>query len=425
MASGTVATNQWSSLTGGGILTITDGSYSLPGLTDVNSSSLYAEGGATLSLPNLSTYTATDNTTFEATGVNSVLNLSALTSLGSMSDIWHAEALAGGTLNLSGLATIDQPNESVVIDAEGSGSQLNLSALTSFIGGGTSGFAVTTSGTALASSLTSFTDVQITLDGTGTVATNQWSSLTGGGILTITDGSYSLPGLTDVNSSSLYAEGGATLSLPNLSTYTATDNTTFEATGTNSVLDLSGLTSLGSMSDIWHAEALAGGTLNLSGLATIDQPNENVVIDAEGSGSQLNLSALTSFIGGGTSGFAVTTSGTALASSLTSFTDVQITLDGTGTVATNQWSSLTGGGILTITDGSYSLPGLTDVNSSSLYAEGAVGQRSVYRTCPHTPRPTTPLLRRRERTACSTCPASRAWGACRTFGMPKPWPAAH
>ncbi len=226
-----------------------------------------------------------------------------------MSDIWHAEALAGGTLNLSGLATIDQPNENVVIDAEGSGSQLNLSALTSFIGGGTSGFAVTTSGTALASSLTSFTDVQITLDGTGTVATNQWSSLTGGGILTITDGSYSLAGLTDVNSSSLYAESGELL-LPNLSSYNETDNTTFEATGVDSVLDLSGLTTLGSMSNVWHAEALAGGSLNLSGLSTINQPNENATDHRHGSGSQLDLSALTSLYRRRQLDFVVTGSGT-------------------------------------------------------------------------------------------------------------------
>ncbi len=99
--------------------------------------------------------------------MNSVLNLSALTSLVSMSDIWHAEALAGGTLNLSGLAAIDQPNENVQLEANGSASQLNLSALTSFTGGGgSSTFVVTGSGVVVDPNLTSFSNVAITTDPT-------------------------------------------------------------------------------------------------------------------------------------------------------------------------------------------------------------------------------------------------------------------
>ena len=69
-------------MTGGSSLTVTGGSYSLAGLTNVNGSSLYAESGGSLTLPNLTSYTETDNTTFEATGTGSTLNLSALTTLG-------------------------------------------------------------------------------------------------------------------------------------------------------------------------------------------------------------------------------------------------------------------------------------------------------------------------------------------------------
>ena len=72
---------------------------------------------------------------------------------------------------------------------------------------------VTDSGTVLASNLTTFSDVHITLDGTGTIATSQWSSLTGGSSLTVTGGSYSLAGLTNVNGSSLYAESGGSSGL--------------------------------------------------------------------------------------------------------------------------------------------------------------------------------------------------------------------
>ena len=126
-----------------------------------------------------------------------------------MSNYWQADALAGGTVNLSGLTTINEPNANVEFTADGSGSQLNLSALTSFTGMAAAPRSGHHSATVLASNLTAFSGVQITLDGTGTIATSQWSSLTGGSSLTVTGGSYSLAGLTDVNGSSLYAEGGA------------------------------------------------------------------------------------------------------------------------------------------------------------------------------------------------------------------------
>ena len=365
---GVVATSQWVSLTGGGSLTVTGGSYSFPDLTDVSGSSLVAEGGATLSLPNLTTYTQGGNATFEATGANSLLNLSALATVGSLFG-WTVDALAGGTVNLSGLSTIDDPGANLHFGANGTGSQLNLSALTSYTGSNDSDLAVTGSGTVMASSLTAFSGVQITLDGTGVVATSQWVSLTGGGSLTVTGGSYSFPDLTDVSGSSLVAEGGATLSLPNLTTYTQGGNATFEATGVNSLLNLSALTTVGSLFG-WTVDALAGGTVNLSGLSTIDDPGANLHFGANGTGSQLNLSALTSYTGSNDSDLAVTGSGTVMASSLTAFSGVQITLDGTGVVATSQWVSLTGGGSLTVTGGSYSFPDLTDVSGSSLVAEG-------------------------------------------------------
>ena len=110
--------------------------------------------------------------------------------------------------------------------------------MTSFTGGGgDSVFVVTDSGTVQASLLTSFSDVNITLDGTGTLATSQWSTLAGGSSLTVTGGSYNLAGLTNANNSSLYAQSGGSLALPNLTSYNETDSTVFEATGSGSTLN--------------------------------------------------------------------------------------------------------------------------------------------------------------------------------------------
>ena len=71
--------NSWQQFTDGS-LTVNDGSYSLPNLTDVDGSSLYAESGGSISLPALTSY-ASNGTTFEANGTNSVLAVSSLTTV--------------------------------------------------------------------------------------------------------------------------------------------------------------------------------------------------------------------------------------------------------------------------------------------------------------------------------------------------------
>ena len=176
--------------------------------------------------------------------------------------------------------------------------------------------------------------------------------------ITVTGGSYSLAALTDVDGSSLYAQNGDTLlrcptcpAIPKptirpLRQQGSTARSTFPPSAT-----------LGDMSNYWHAEALAGGTVNLSGLTTIDEPNAGVQFTSNGSGSQLNLPALTSFTGdGGSSTFVITgVAPTVSASRLTTFSDVQTLPGRHGSVATSQWSTLTGGGSLTVTGGSYSL----------------------------------------------------------------------
>ena len=77
---------------------------------------------------------------------------------------------------------------------------------------------------------------------------------------------------------------------------------------------------------------------------------------------------MTSFNSGGNA-LAVTNSGSVLDASLVTLNGVDVTLDGTGTLATDQWATLIGGSI-TVTHGTYSLPGLTNVNNSSITISG-------------------------------------------------------
>ncbi len=113
----------------GVVLTVT-------GTTTDSGGSLFAEGGATLSLAQLTGYTGNGGTTtLEATGTGSTLKLANLASVTQTANAYQNqtqfEALAGGTVTLSGLHTIN--TGTVVLEADGASSVLNVSNLTSFV----------------------------------------------------------------------------------------------------------------------------------------------------------------------------------------------------------------------------------------------------------------------------------------------------
>ncbi len=297
--------SSWKSFTGGSLTVV--GSYNLPSLTDVDGSSLYVENGATLSLPNLTSY-ASNGSSFQADGTGSVLDVSALTTL-TQQGSWQVYATGGGTVKLTGLS----------------------GTLTS-----TKGIAFTDSGTLLDNNLTTLDGVSVYLAGSDSQVASSWTSFSGG-LLNVAS-SYSLPNLTDVDGSRLYAGNGATLSLPKLTSYNS-NGTFFQADGTGSVLDVSALTTL-TQQGSWQVYATGGGTVKLTGL----------------SGS-LNS----------TQGIYLTDSGTLLDSNLTSLVGVTVYLAGSDPQVASSWKSFTGGSLTVV--GSYSLPNLTDVDGSNLYVE--------------------------------------------------------
>ncbi len=131
----------------------------------------------------------------------------------------------------------------------------------------------------------------MTLDGTGTIATSQWQSLTDGG-LDITGGDYSpasggsggpFASLDAINGSMLIVSGGGSLTLPKVTSYQPlVDDYLFDqygnvflATGTGSTLDLPALASISESGTTYdytplQIEASGGGTVELRG-ARVDQ----------------------------------------------------------------------------------------------------------------------------------------------------------
>ena len=182
-------------------------------------------------------------------------------------------------MTLSALKTIN--TGTVILESDGTGSVLNVSALTSFTeanGWTDSTLQASNGGTVEDSALATLSSVNLTIAGPG-------ENLT-------------LGGLTSFTSGNITVSGGATLSLPGITSYTGNGGTTtLEATGTGSVLTLANLSSVTEGSNTYQAqtqfEALAGGTVTLSALKTIN--TGTVVLESDGTGSVLNVSALTSF----------------------------------------------------------------------------------------------------------------------------------
>ncbi len=353
--SGTIDVGDLSTFAGG---TIADsgGSLSLPALADADSttfqigggtamtlttltqadgSSLEVSGGASLTLPDLTAYTSINNfatTTLEATGAGSVLSLPALSSLAFTSYYYgqiDLQTSTGGTLDLPALTQSIGP----VVLSSGSGS--------------------------------------------GTIDVGDLSTFTGG---TIADsgGSLSLPALADADGSDLEVSGGASLTLPDLTSYTSINNfatTTLEATGAGSVLSLPALTSLAFTSYYYgliQVQALSGGEVELPLLTQVDGP---VALESNGTESVLELSVLQSLTGiGGSQSLTITQGGSVIDPNLTSFANVTITTDPTGsfTVPSNQTFSFPSS-TSTIKTGTFLVQGSVNLqNNATINVEGGL-----------------------------------------------------
>jgi RHS repeat-associated protein len=306
----TKVANSWTSLTSSSLTVEDGGSYTLPGLTDVNQSNLEAESGGTLTLPNVTSYLSA-STIFEATGTGSELDLSALNAVTQLSgNPLVVNALSGGTIDLSGLTSLNG-NGKIYIADTGNSSILDPN-------------------------LTALTGVSVNLDGTDTKIANSWTSFNSGSLTVEDSGSYTLPGLTDVDQSSLEAESSGSLTLPNVTSYIS-DSDLFEATGTGSQLDLSALNVVTQVSqESWIVDALSGGTIDLSGLTSLNG-NGKIYIADTGNSSILDPN-------------------------LTALTGVSVTLDGTDTKVANSWTSLTSGSLTVEDGGSCTFPNLLNAD---------------------------------------------------------------
>jgi len=315
---------------GGGTITVNNQSVTFTSLTNVNGSSLIAGVAGILTLPNVTSYAEGPfaNTYFQANGAGSKLDLTAITSITGTNGTLNIQPTLGGTIELDGLPSTTAHDINFTVD--GAGNVLKLDALTSFID------------TTLTSNLTV---------GNGATLTAPVLATYSGGTITVNNQSVTFSAMTNVNASSLIAGPAGIITLPNVASYAegAFANTYFQANGAGSKLDLTAITSITGTTGTLNIQATLGGTIELDGLPSTSAHDINFTVD--GAGNVLKLDILTSVID------------TTLASNLTV---------GNGATLTAPVLATYSGGTITVNNQSVTFSALTNVNASSLIA-GAAG----------------------------------------------------
>lgn len=261
-----------------GPLTMTGGSLTASGpltnftadvATSISGASLHALSGATLSLPQLKSY-ASNASTLEANGSGSALDLAALTTV-----------VDDGPLSL---------------DAVNSG-EINLNSLTS-VAGSANPDAIELNDVANARivdpAMTRLDFVNASLDGTDSQVAASWTSFSDGS-LAMTGGTYHLSQLSHLTSTSLNLSG-ASLTLPNVhldaaNSITLAGNADLQTTG--DFTNYGALTiDAGSKLNVGGSfTQLTGGTLNVqfSGSSTSGQFGQIAVQNAAALAGTLNI----------------------------------------------------------------------------------------------------------------------------------------
>jgi hypothetical protein len=342
--------------------------FTATGTTTADGASIYATGGATLALPGLTHDSATFNQTLQANGPGSVLDLSNLNTLAVTTYSITVQALAGGTVNLSGLTGINVG--SVTLEADGTNSKLNLPQLAAFGDpSAASTLQATNAGNVQAPLLTTLRSVTVMVDDTGMLPIAQMQSVTSSSNLAIAGGSWTFSSLTNFDTSSVHVSGAGAAAFPMLTSYTGGSNDVLQATSPGSLLDLSHVTTFVGGSNS-YVQALDGAHVNLSAVPGITVAS--TLLEADGPSSVLDLSLLATQGDPSINSYLQATNGGKVqAPALTSLRNVTVTLDATGILATAQLHSITNSSNIAVTGGAWTFPGLTSLDTSSVRVSGA------------------------------------------------------
>ena len=255
-------------------------------IATITASDLYAAGGADLAFPVLTSYSNPANSaTIQANGAGTILDLTHLTTfsggapgLGNNGSVLNVNAQAGGRVALGNVA--GYTGGSADFHADGASSVIDLSKLPSLFSDAyyNSTLEASNGGSILAPALAAITRVELRLD-------DNLSSISTSAIASIT-------------ASDLYAAGGADLAFPVLTSYSNPANSaTIQANGAGTILDLTRLTGLaggapglGGNGSVLDINAQAGGEVALGNVVTYTGGSTN--FHADGTNSTIFLNDL-------------------------------------------------------------------------------------------------------------------------------------
>jgi hypothetical protein len=343
-----------------GALTANGANFTASGIISVDGSSFYAVNG-TVSLAGLTTYASGTGNEFRAEGAGAKINASGLTKIdfGTANNYLYINAFNGGEVDAHNLTTIAGTSgvgDPVRVQSFGTGSVVNFGALGS---------------TADYLSL----DVR---DG-GSVLWNNPASLQGS-IISKTGATSILntSNLSNLDRSSLYAAGGATLAFPSLKNFMPGTGTEFRSDGIGSTLDLSALLKidLGAANNYLYVNAVNGGTIDAHNLTTIAGTSgigQPIRVQSFGTGSVVNLASLGS--APGALSLDIRDGGSVLWGSPTTVQGASISKSGAASILnTSALSNIDGSNFYAGTGGVMSFPALTKYTpgqGSELRADGA------------------------------------------------------
>ncbi|MFN7952511.1 MAG: hypothetical protein U0610_12365 [bacterium] len=357
----------------------------LPALTTFSASTgsyleAYAYGGGTVKLPALTTLNLTNGTLFHfsASGTGAEVDVDALATLSpAVSVLISSGGLvkAPSLTTLAGAVTMSGTGNdftSALTTVTGSltvaGATIALPSLTTVAG---SSITVGAGGTLTLGGTPSAAGTILSINGGGSLIANGVTNLSGGRVSV--DGStssVSLTALTNIDNVSVSANNGGHVTLPAVTSMTCNAsnkpcyaNNPFYANGTGSLISMPALTTFtASTGSYLEAYGYGGGTVKLPALTTVNLTNGTLFhFNATGAGAEVDIDALATLPSAVT--VIIASGGLVKAPSLATLAGA-VTMSGIGNGFTSALTTITG--TLSVAGATISLPSLTSVAGSSI-----------------------------------------------------------
>ncbi len=277
---GTVLWGSPTTMIGGAVTIDGNGTLNTSALANLDSTNLTATNGATLSLPGTSFVTDTQAATWQGSAAGSVLQMGAMTSVNLTNNDLTVLAQSGGSVQLPVLNTVVNTTRTLRLQANGSGSQVNVPALG-----------------------TNLSRLDVIVQGGGSVLWGSPLTLQRSSVKMDASGALNLATLTNINSTSLNAVNGATLTVPSVTAYSTVTGTsaTVEARA-GSTVALPAVTSITNPGDVFSGLTFrangAAAMVALGALQTVTMDAASITFQAQNGGTlQANALATVSNLG--------------------------------------------------------------------------------------------------------------------------------